>query len=107
MTEPSTKTTAEMNDLLGCLDKGAEYRHATGEYSAFIVQLEQAYPTLRDHIRTLEAKLEASEAQNKKLREALQEIVSAPGRVVQTGEDLYEWTGRTIARNTLSSLPTL
>jgi len=63
MTEPSTKTTAEMNDLLGCLDKGAEYRHATGEYSAFIVQLEQAYPTLRDYIRTLEAKMETYEAQ--------------------------------------------
>jgi hypothetical protein len=48
-------TAKEMDTLLKCLDKGAEYRHATGEYSAFIGQLEEAYPTLRDYIISMDS----------------------------------------------------
>jgi cell division septum initiation protein DivIVA len=62
MTNENTVPTAqEMDILLKCLDKGAEYRSATGEYSAFIGQLEKAYPTLRDYIHQLQSKIKEME----------------------------------------------
>jgi len=95
MTEPS-KTSEELQKFLAILD--------TIPHGTIPVEITgDALCSLRGYIRTLQAKLEASEKENKRMKSALKEI---RGETADNPINVYR-TPVIIASEALSSLPTL